>query len=85
MTLCEAFGEKEAAKLCKKGNRKGLRADGAIFVFSFKRAIEDTTPPDTGCTGPLDPHCLDTVTQPFKFDTLAAAQSVLTCPGSSGQ
>jgi hypothetical protein len=81
MTLCEAFGRKEAASLCKKNNRRGRRVDGADVLFSFKRAVEDPFPPDTGCTGPTDPHCLDTSTQAFKFDSIAATLVSFPCDG----
>jgi hypothetical protein len=79
ITLCEAFAEQEITKLCQKNNRKGRTAQDYAVVFSFKKATEDFNPPPPQCSGPDDPHCLDSFTMAFRLDTFDAALTSGAC------
>jgi hypothetical protein len=72
ITLCEVLAEHEISKLCQKNNRRGRTAESYAVVFSFKKAVVDLNPPPTQCSGPDDPHCLDSFVQHFRFDTFDA-------------
>jgi hypothetical protein len=83
INLCEALGEKELFRLCKKAVRQDKKANlNYFFFYAFKGVAEDTNPPAPDCSAPGDPGCVDFSATQFRMETFAgghAGDGVNTC------
>jgi hypothetical protein len=75
INLCEALGEKELFKLCKKAVRQDKKATLYYAAFyAFKRVAEDTNAQPPDCTAPGQPGCVDFEATQFRMVTFEGAQ-----------